>query len=79
MEIKYDSDKLANTVGYLDSALSTGIDFTRTVLSGAKRENQLSNIERAKIDNILIRLRDIENELTELKRTKNMQLNALCK
>ena len=70
---------MANTVEYLDSALSTGIDFTRTVLSGAKRENQLSNIERAKIDNILIRLRDIENELTELKRTKERELKELCK
>ena len=79
MGIKYDSDKLANTVEYLDSALSTGIDFTRTVLSGAKRENQLSNIERAKIDNILISLRDIENELTELKRTKERELKELCK
>ena len=79
MGIKYDSDKLANTVGYLNSALSNGINFIRAMLVGAKRENQLSNIERAKIDDILIRLRDIENELTELKRTKKMQLNALCK
>lgn len=79
MGTKYDKDKLADTVEYLNSALSNGIDFIRAMLVGAKRENQLSNTERAMIDDILIRLRDIENELTELKRAKERKLKELCK
>lgn len=76
---KYDKDKLANTVEILDSALSTGIDFIRAMLVGAKRENQLSNSERAMLDDILIKLQMHEIDLTELKRTKERELKELCK
>lgn len=79
MGIKYDKDKLADTVGYLNSALSNGIDFTRAMLVGAKRENQLSNSERAMLDDILIKLQMHEIDLTELKRTKERELKELCK
>lgn len=79
MGIKYDKDKLSDTVGYLNSALSNGIDFIRAMLVGAKRENQLSNSERAMLDDILIKLQMHEIDLTELKRTKERKLKELCK
>ena len=79
MGTKYDSDKLADTVGYLNSALSNGINFIRAMLVGAKRENQLSNSERAMLDDILIKLQMHEIDLTELKRTKERELKELCK
>lgn len=79
MGIKYDKDKLVDTVVYLNSALSNGIDFTRAMLVGAKRKNQLSNSERAMIDDILIQLQMHEICLTELKRTKERKLKELCK
>ena len=79
MEIKYDKDKLADTVRYLNSALSNGINFIRAMLVGAKRENQLSNSERAIIDDILIKLQMHEIDITELKRTKERELKELCK
>ena len=79
MGIKYDKDKLADTVEYLNSALSKGIDFIRAMLVGAKRENQLSNSERAMLDDILIKLQMYEIDLTELKRAKERSLKELCK
>ena len=79
MGIKYDKDKLADTVGYLNSALSNGINFIRAMLVGAKRENQLSNSERAMLDDILIKLQMHEIDLTELKRAKEGSLKELCK
>lgn len=79
MGIKYDKDKLADTVEYLNSALSNGIDFTRAMLVGAKRENQLSNSERAMLDDMLIKLQMHEIDLTELKRAKERSLKELCK
>lgn len=79
MGIKYDKDKLADTVGCLNSALSNGINFIRAMLVGAKRENQLSNSERAMLDDILIKLQMHEIDLTELKRTKERKLKELCK
>ena len=79
MGIKYDKDKLADTVGYLNSALSNGINFIRAMLVGAKRENQLSNSERAMLDDILIKLQMYEIDLTELKRAKEGSLKELCK
>lgn len=79
MGIKYDKDKLADTVVFLNSALSNGIDFIRAMLVGAKRKNQLSNSERAMIDDILIQLQMHEICLTELKRAKERKLKELCK
>ena len=79
MEIKYDKDKLADTVRYLNLALSNGINFIRAMLVGAKRENQLSNSERAIIDDILIKLQMHEIDITELKRAKERSLKELCK
>lgn len=79
MGIKYDKDKLADTVGCLNSALSNGINFIRAMLVGAKRENQLSNSERAMLDDILIKLQMHEIDLTELKRTKERKLKELGK
>lgn len=49
------------------------------MLVGAKRENQLSNSERAMLDDILIKLQMHEIDLTELKRTKERELKELCK
>lgn len=79
MGTKYDKDKLTDTVGYLNSALSNGIDFTRSMLVGAKRENQLSNTERAMIDDILIKLQEAAVDLTAIKRAKERSLKELCK
>ena len=79
MGIKYDKDKLADTVRDLNSALSNGINFIRAMLVGAKRENQLSNSERAIIDEVLIKLQMDEIDLNELKRAKERSLKELCK
>lgn len=67
---------IVKTIGFLGSALA-GIELTRTSIINAKRLYQLSNIERARVDDILIRVRDIENELTELKRVKERYGNDL--
>lgn len=72
---KYD---IEDTIGFIGCALE-GIAFTRGNIIGAKRLCQLSNAERAMIDDMLIKLQMHEIDLTELKRTKERSLKELCK
>lgn len=69
---------IVKTIGFLGSAL-VGIELTRTSIINAKRLYQLSNDEKAMIDDILIRLQDAELNLTELKRVKEKYGNDLRK
>lgn len=69
---------IVKTIGFLGSALA-GIELTRTNIINAKRLYQLNNNERAKIDDILIKLQDAEVDLTELKRVKERYGNDLRK
>lgn len=72
------ANKIVRTIGFLGSAIA-GIELTRTNIINAKRLYQLNNNERAKIDDILIKLQDAEVYLTELKRMKERYGNDLRK
>lgn len=62
----------------IGSALA-GVDLTRINIIRVKREYQMSNAERAMLDDLLIKLQMHEIDLTELKRTKERELKELCK
>lgn len=72
------ANKIVRTIVFLGSAIA-GIELTRTNIINAKRLYQLNNNERAKIDDILIKLQDAEVDLTELKRVKERYGNNLRK
>lgn len=78
METKYDKDRMIETIAMIGSAL-VGVDLTRASIIRAKREYQMSNAERAMLDDLLIKLQMHEIYLTELKRTKERELKDLCK
>ena len=62
----------------IGSALA-GVDLTRINIIRVKREYQMSNAERAMLDDLLIKLQMHDIDLTELKRTKERELKELCK
>lgn len=72
---KYDME---DTIGFIGCALE-GIAFIRGNIIGAKRLCQLSNAERALLDDILFELQEVENDLTAIKRAKERSLKELCK
>lgn len=78
MGTKYDKDRMVETIAMIGSALA-GVDLTRINIIRVKREYQMSNAERAMLDDLLIKLQMHEIDLTELKRTKERELKELCK
>lgn len=69
---------MVETIAMIGSALA-GVDLTRINIIRVKREYQMSNAERAMLDDLLIKLQMHEIDLTELKRTKERELKELCK
>ena len=78
MGTKYDKDRMVETIAMIGSALA-GVDLTRINIIRVKREYQMSNAERAMLDDLLIKLQMHDIDLTELKRTKERELKELCK
>lgn len=78
METRYDKDRMIEIVALIGSALA-GVELTRASIIRVKREYQMSNAERAMLDDMLIKLQMHEIDLTELRKTKERELKDLCK